>query len=67
MIGCRGAGIFGEVAAKPGIDYYLLFILGLCKFYEEDFGREVIDVGDAEGKEGVGELVGDDLGVSARI
>lgn len=61
MIGRRGSSIFGEMTAETGIDYDLLLALGLCEFYEEDFGGEVVDVGDAEGEEGVGELVSDDL------
>jgi hypothetical protein len=49
------------VASKAGVDDYLLFVFWFCKFYEKDLRGEVVDVGDAEGDEGVGELVGNDL------
>jgi hypothetical protein len=49
------------VASKARVDDYLLFVFWFCKFYEKDLRGEVVDVGDAEGDEGVGELVGNDL------
>jgi hypothetical protein len=52
------------MASKPRVDYDLLLILGFCKFYEEDFGREVIDVGYTKSQKSIRKLVGDDLGGS---
>jgi hypothetical protein len=62
---CSGSREFGEVASKARVDDYLLFVFWFCKFYEKDLRGEVVDVGDAEGDEGVGELVGNDLGLLA--
>lgn len=36
----------------------LLLVVWLCELHEEDFGGEVIDIGEAEGKEGIREFVG---------
>jgi hypothetical protein len=49
------------VRAETGVDDELLAALGFGEFEEEDAGGEVVDVGEAEGNEGGGELVGDDL------
>jgi len=53
------------MASKAGIDYDLLLVVGLCEFYEEDFGGEIVDVCNSEGHNGIGQLMGDDLGALA--
>lgn len=47
--------------AETGVDHQLLAVFGFGEFEEEDARGEVVDVGEAEGDEGGGELVGDDL------
>jgi hypothetical protein len=32
---------------------YLLFIIWLCELYEEDFGGEIVNIGETESDEGV--------------
>jgi hypothetical protein len=51
------------VRAETGVDDELFAALGFGEFEEEDAGGEVVDIGEAEGDEGCGEFVGDDLEV----
>ncbi len=60
--GGGGACEVGQVAAEARLDEDLLLAVGLCELEEEDLGVEVVDVGQAQRDEGLGELVGDDLG-----
>lgn len=50
------------MAPKPGFDDELLLDIGLGEFEEQDSGRELVDVGDAERHDALGELVRDGLG-----
>ena len=47
--------------AETGVDDELFAALGFGEFEEENARGEVVDVGEAEGDELGGELVGDDL------
>lgn len=49
------------MASKARIYDNLLLMIRFCEFEKEDLGREVVDIGDSEGNEGIRELVGDDL------
>jgi hypothetical protein len=49
------------MASEAGVYDNLLFAFGLCEFDQEDFGGEVVDVGNAKGNESIGQLMCYDL------
>lgn len=57
---CRAREI-GQVAPEARIDDELLLDVGLGEFEEQDTGRELVDVGDAERYDALRELVRDGL------
>lgn len=57
----RRARKVGQVAPEPGVYDELLLDVGLGELEEQDAGRELVDVGDAERDDALGELVRDCL------
>jgi hypothetical protein len=53
----------GQVASEAGVDDELLLDIGLGELEEQDAGGELVDVGEAESQDFLGELMGDCLGV----
>lgn len=49
------------MATEASIDDELLLIVGFCELEEQNFGGEVVDVGDPESTQALLELVGNDL------
>lgn len=49
------------MASKSRVDDNLFFSIWLCELYEENFGREIIDVPNSERHQSIGELMGNDL------
>jgi hypothetical protein len=41
------------MASKSGIYDYLLLVVRLCELDQEDFGREIVDVGYAQSNKGL--------------
>lgn len=54
------------MASEARVNDNLFLMFRFREFNQEDLRGEVVDIGDAEGDEGNGELVGDDLGQLGR-
>ena len=54
------------MAAEAGVDYQLLSMIGFGELEQKDTGGEIVDVGQSQACQGVGELVRNDFHVKRR-